>query len=669
MVKIPGFRPFSFSPLPPRRIANPRQSASDLCSIFTNSHTFDHKVEQLAAWMEQRCPEQWADLEVWAYTKAAKIHMLTSAGGWKALKGTQNMSTPIDGQSMEAFRIEAVQRLTSLALNAMKTMGFDPPGTHLASGTSGWDSDIDSVYEAPSGMSEEMQIVEKLIIDTVCWRLFQSLPGVLLDTEFYVRHSASTLNTQEQLFTEKGLAGYAMVELNAIALQILRQSNSEHPENCGLTTAGLEWFRQKLIPQLSPTIAEAISRSLIGVIQIARQLRLEVVRAVRRPAVPSSELSPDAFLLAFENTKANTLIKICRYMDKLQAKLISLRPTIFRSDQKLNEERDLIQVQLAALGALRTWFLGESYLTQGAFRDICESPIGQMARRQVERMHTERYLSPNQPIGFHLQTSLITPASALQLASSALENLSMYQSHFHQPSTSELIAQAKYSERIISSVCRLVALSRSSKVLENQSTSIQREITTLSEEAWNLYFQASELETLKRNRILSYSATVALLMEHTGLSEDQIKLVLSRDPQKLLIPLDESILASDRVYILIMALKEVLGVELSPAILSIIKARCGVPKMNFGEHQDETVFIKPDEERFISDCMSRSREITLQKLDLQTSDKILRFNDSIQRLVFTSYAHSVSCKVIPQPGWVYESELDFKALLAYCRET
>ena len=139
--------------------------------------SFEEKANELVSLLEKLCPEEAAKLRSLITEHKEYLNQL-SADGWKGVKQRykSGMGKDANGYSMEQFRGETVQAVSDLCLAAMKKMGYNPPGKFSATGTPGWDSDIDTVFLPPAGMPEKVQIMGKLLFDTI---FIQTIPVLL----------------------------------------------------------------------------------------------------------------------------------------------------------------------------------------------------------------------------------------------------------------------------------------------------------------------------------------------------------------------------------------------------------------------------------------------------------------------------------------------------------
>jgi hypothetical protein len=178
--------------------------------------------------------------------------------GWNKLKKEygEGMEDKIHGgTSFDELRNSVVKLVIGMSLEAVKMMGYEDPGGHLAIGTPGYGSDIDTVYIPSKGspVPEEVQAFEKIAFDMIMLANFGDLPGDLFDTESYLNHSGAAFATESNLQTESGKEKFARVEVNAAFLQTLRQLGPE--------SSGWDDHKELQLSGLSDEKREALSNS------------------------------------------------------------------------------------------------------------------------------------------------------------------------------------------------------------------------------------------------------------------------------------------------------------------------------------------------------------------------------------------------------------------------
>lgn len=259
--------------------------------------------------------------------------------GWDKLKKNYNMTTKgDDGLTMEEFRAEAICHVSKLCLTVMKKLGFTSPGRHIASGTSGWKSDIDTVFFAPNDMPETVQIMEKLLFDAIFLEKFKGLPGQLFDIESYLNHAGSAFDTGFRMKTDKGKERFSRLEFTASSLQMLRQTGG--PES-------KDWiaYRTQL---LDSAVTEDLRQAMKEIFADIEEFQKDVQNGIQKQIVKESgnvnegveetmseeklnkcceqilKENPISEKLATMSYKTKRLIKVSEKMDECKAEISKL---------------------------------------------------------------------------------------------------------------------------------------------------------------------------------------------------------------------------------------------------------------------------------------------------------------------------------------------------------
>ena len=205
-------------------------TTEQLSQVLVGKGSFASKSHQAVGMLRERLPHEFQRLDVLLDAHGAKLDSLRE-GGWHAQKNQGDMTAiEEDGLSYEVFRKEVVDVVTDITLAMVRELGFSDPGRYSATGTPGWNSDVDTVYLAASDVPEEVQMITKTLFDMIFLEEFGALPGFLFDTESYLNHAAMALNTAAQVTTEEGQMALNRLELSATALQMIRQSGGRDSE-------------------------------------------------------------------------------------------------------------------------------------------------------------------------------------------------------------------------------------------------------------------------------------------------------------------------------------------------------------------------------------------------------------------------------------------------------
>lgn len=551
--------------------------------VLQSRASFSTKSGEIFAIFKESCPKEFKELNDFCAKHSLKIETLLSTKGWKGLKHTMKdgmAKVSSSSLSFEQFRIQAIDHVTQLLLAGIKAMGYDPPGSHSATGTPGWNSDVDTVFIAPPEMPEEIISAEKVLFDLLFFENFGELPGVILDTESYAEHPADTLKTEEVLMELKaqlkekttarphteeflqelltmGETGFARVELNAAALQMMNQCG-------GIDNHDWEEFKATHIrTAATPGLKKAFTEVFNDVEQFQKGMKKEIEDQLLKDQglkVPTDkdkrdqllkhiyDSKPKALKLATMAYKSAVICKLGREIDSWKEKIVDIDKKIIDLNQRyieysnkikgepdaeqllnvyrqsylaslrtLEKNRIKAPLHLATLGLLRDNLFDEGYNTQGAFSKVCSRLGGQMHQRKVEESQAMRRkgLAEGDMVaftaGFKLPPAQKKVSTIQENATSALENLAMYKGHFHhslhkktlEDYQTSLVSQSKYSERALAAAALIV-----DKIpIPPPGTADAEKIGGLRTEVNNKYALVLELEKLKRGNYLPYAAS------------------------------------------------------------------------------------------------------------------------------------------------------------------
>ncbi len=692
-------------------------SRKELLDIFENSETsFTEKVAQFMGFLEKYCQSDLLNLReiINSADRKGLISELRECGGWKVLKASKRELMASGDPSLEKLRGEVVGMVVTLCMSVIKAIGFDPPGDHLATGTPGWDSDIDTVYLAPDGMPQNIRVLEKVMFDAIFYGALGGPPGTLFDTESYLAHAARTFQTEKQIVTGDGYAEYAFLELNAASFQFIMQYGS--PDNP-------KWqaFKEAQIRSVSPSLGLALSQSFTAVECVQRSIlngiKLQIIKD-KGHAIPDEQGDIDDLVaqiksehseaesLAIMNFKTGSLLSIGNQMQKSLDEISSLdgllsQPYISSKATDLYmRQRELCHLRIATLSILRDRFFDEGYNSQGAFTKICFTSGGQIHQRGIEKFQktlvkARRTDTPVHHLiakgeGFVLGKAQKVKSSTLHDMISTLENLAMYKGHFAHAAgerghgevydeltghSQALISQSKYSERVLSgALLVLEKVEAQISKIEGEFTSdileLKRQVKTIKDQLESVYFKAMELEKVKRKTQLNFTSSKYLLMKELGdlLSEEGLK-QLEEKVELLLkkserggnygaLRYEESILPED-LYQGLMGSAVALGIIDVNHIDSDGLPMSNKPKVD--EILKARAGLYGGKDGAIA-YYGQMEELTLEGLGLDSLAKIEIFNEEVENLTMKIYDLSIEMGALQKPSCGVSSSISIMNL-------
>lgn len=532
----------------PRDVAPPKDLTERCLKLFEEGHEFTAVSKQLLEVFKERCPEQAKETAAFTGQHANTLTTLREKG-WASVKADKSVDMKRvgdEGVSYETFRKQAVDLVQDSCLAMLKAMGHDESRKSFSAfGTVGWDSDIDTVFSPQGPMSMQMQVLTKAMFDVFFKAFFHELPGKLLDTECYVRHPGEAFATENQL-SETTRQAFSLIEEHAFFLQACMQMR-ESPE---LWKGVKETILRDQTPEVpgSPReapsldstfadiegLADCVTEAVESGIENKYQMMMRVARDIDQQTQRIDHIDSEVEHIdqAIEQHRKNL-----RDLDKdiaatttnvaLKSNLESSKELLQQSLDRLlpmreqlitshKDERARCEVARARAALLILSCEDEGYLTQGAYRRVCEVKGGQKYQRSVETSQKKLEGSMVEgllPLDVAIQGGLfLKPAQRLQASpqenmSSMMENWAMYRGHFqkkesHTGSALEaLIATSKYSQRALAAAYALM-----------DQLGIPESITAQRSGLKELLFETAEQELAKRGKWLNYSATVELLV-------------------------------------------------------------------------------------------------------------------------------------------------------------
>lgn len=643
---------------------------SQAYNIMQSKAPFPEMSEEMNLLVQKAAPESFAKLKALIDQHPALLQQLKEKG-WAGLKKELKEGM----ERNDPIRAACVQGVIDLLLETMKAMGFDPPGNHSASGTPGWNSDIDTPYFAPKGMPQAMQMIEKSMFDMVMFANFGRLPGFIFDTESYTQQAGGKYETQNHLETKEGEALFARIELTAALLQMLIETG-------GAETEAWKHFKEEQLASAKSHQNEAYETALIDAFADLEEMHQKIGEGIAE-TMQNQGLDPrnsGLRKLAMMGYKMAGIFEISREIDANQQLLDKLNR---EKNPNEAEQRDFLRVKIAQLDLVRTSFYDEGYLTQGAFRKVCFLYAGQQHQRKIElqqsliRHHYHAQIAQSIPIkdmtpwigGYHLHRTHQKIATAQENFSSMLENLVMCLGHFarktHEKTDENhqaaLFETSKYSERVIQAAENLMNMIEASSPPQSGPS---EKIRTLKNQIQELASIIAEQEKVKRANYLNYASTEAELLKALHVDEKKaqeeiedmkqsIKRVLEvSEPEGIIgkAKLAEDIVPEDRYLVLFskMVHQELIvdkgldgkGMPYSdnPQVDLILKARCG-----FSPAHDSELY------RQLLPYHQKSPQTTLEAQNLTTPESVTAFLGKLKAVANDVINLSIASLVVPSP--------------------
>ncbi|MBS0623041.1 MAG: hypothetical protein JSS62_00280 [Verrucomicrobia bacterium] len=601
--------------------------------------------------------------------------------GWSGVKADLKEKMAVDsGQkaSFQTVRKEYVELVQSSCLEIVRQMGYKDPGRFSAEGTPGWDSDIDTVYIAPKGMKEEdamhVQTLFNALSAAITESSSSSKTSILsytdssrsFDTECYLQ--AGKHNPEATLTTEEGVSHFSKLELVAAHTQLSSGLLHHDPE-------GYEEIKQRRLLSAPDALRPTLSQSFADSEALQQELDMGINATYNRICMEQN--INDANLSATERHelqgkverifKKDSHYALSREMDAVSENIDHCQASIRTAKEKqlpvdaLEKKHDQLQAKLANLHVIRNVLFPESYHTLGSFLEVVAYEEGQSWQRAAEKAahRTSKILSSSRPLEeaaaqgslfqFPPESLATRLPSTLNRVSSMQENLAMYQVHFLENAEKKqatlpkdeaccksLISTSKYMQRVMSSANQLILDSE-----KGDSPLAYAYPDALKTNCQECLFIASELEKCKRQKVLSTTATEALLTSEITSAfsldasaqkalQSQVRLITDRtkdidvtsvSPQmKLLAAV--SILENLGYVQVIDADKEGNPILDNENISNILKARCGFPTFTEQKQPIQALIA----------VHQQGSAITLQRLHLTTAQSIESLNLRVEAL-------------------------------------
>ena len=623
---------------------------SEASQIMLSEESFADKSHKMNELVKQAAPKSYAELRN-LMSEHPDLLLQLKEKGWGGLKKELHEAMAKN----DSIRCALVKQVINLALETMKVMGYDPPGSHSDYGTPGWNSDIDSPYFADKKVPEAIQVVEKSMFDMIVYENFGGLPGFIFDTETYTQQAGGKFETQLHIETIEGEALFSRIELASSMLQKLIQTG-------GTETQEWQNFKEEQLAAARSYQNSSYEAALNDTFADLENMHQDIQKGIQETLKKegSDPKDPVRRQMATMGYKMAGIYKISAEIDATKQKLDQL------TQENKNEkayERDVLRVKIAQLDLMRTSFYDEGYLTQGAFRTICFLREGQIHQRKIEKQqeliysHYQRELDKYEKEiipwsgGFKLNKTQQMKATALENFSSMSENLAMYLSHFRQKAQAgdveslqrALLETSKYGDRVIRAAQHLINAVESGAHLDSKD---QEKVATLKKEIQELVFIFSEQEKVKRANFLNYASTEEEMLK--ALHADQMNEAQKKELKEKIKPIlevsepggiigdakyEESITPQDR-YVTLFAkmvhrgLMTPKGIDKNgdhysdnPRLDLILKARCG-----FSPTYDAELYQQ------LLAYHQGSPKTTLRAQNLTTSAKIKHLQDRLNNV-------------------------------------
>ncbi len=626
--------------------------------IFNEKISYIEKTYNIARFLEKHCHLEYKKLNDLIQDHPTIVNELKE-NSWIGLKNVLKdamASEPKDHSTIEHFRNELIQAVKHLCLATMREIGFDPPGQYSSYGTAGWNSDIDTSYSAlpEKQIPEKIKILQKLMFDAIFYAKFEKSSGYMFDTECYIAHAGFVYNTEKAIETREGKQLYSNLELNGAALQLLMQTSEE------------EWtsLTNELISYAGEEFEVPLSIAFCQIKQLDIAIDEEIAKIQTEKGIPEE--------FAIMELKTNALLEISEAMDFANDQLFLIDNNIkkflsssHREEDQLSTlkiQRDHLHLRIANLDLLRNRFFDEGYISQGAYRKVCETRGGQKYQRKIETYQGKirelfekdgslKSLSKVKP-EFSMEQQ--SESSILQNIISAFENLAMYLGHFRHSLDgsndldvlqNSIISNSKYSERILSNALDAI-----------EQIEINKHEAELNEKLSSCHFISSELEKVKRKNVLNYATTKHLLIDalSKGKPEEDRETIknavenifISHAEKLKKLRFEFVVLPNDFYLDLAISLEQYkletfkefdkklnIPITSNSEINAILKARCGLDPTN----------------PLVQACHQKAREITLEKYGFLDKQSIIDFNTQVKKLTMMAFKRIGELKSVPMP--------------------
>lgn len=376
--------------------------------------------------------------EISQFKNNYKTHInLLKEKSWKEWSDPKNkgdkMATELIGEkpnemTMADFRKVAKKFQEKITGMAGEAAGFAKM-TWNAAGTDSYKSDIDNFCTPENKNAPQLDQIATKILSEVTWQtVFEGVASTQIDLESYLDHPGASRNTEAQLKTSEGRAQFTRLELTMSALDMKRAFGNDQ--------AGWKAYTGNFIGHLSTS---ELKNSFSKIFQEAENFDQALDREIREQMLlenpnnsfttfeikefsneqlqqltgPQSEImknDSDAYKKAALTFKTGRTMELSAQMDadvKTISGNLSMMEKInaqkhrFEKNKdiasqkicqqaaerykKLQDENDMLEVRIAARGALRNAMFDETYLTQGAYNRVCYVEGGQLTSQIVQQ--------------------------------------------------------------------------------------------------------------------------------------------------------------------------------------------------------------------------------------------------------------------------------------------
>lgn len=624
----------------------------------------------------------------------AKIKELLRGATWYKLKANlkdkMELGSEEEGISWQTFRNEAKKLIESMVETV--AIQLELPKHHwFDTGTIGYQSDIDTVLCVESGVSEQDQMLLKILFDTGWSFVFQGLSGTQADIESYLMHPGQTKKTFSKLSSPEAKKNFIRLELSMAFLQARK--------GFGTNLKGWKTFQSQMLDQIDNFSLRSTLGQIFNEVEAFESVILTGIEEAQSQ-FGKNQRSPEELKQASLIYKTARLLTLSKQMDDDLTQITRKQKFLDSSSQNIDSEtkknviRELerLEVRLATCAAVRNSFFDEAYFTQGAFNVVCNNEGGQVSHKRDKNILSLLESNQENPKEFSIISKKTYPFSKTEeLIASQQENLGMLQNKIHkceytkQEASQIAVEVSKYSERTMTSSVQLL----------DKVTTLYPEnkiILSLFNEAKKIHYKTVELEKCKRQFVLnketSKSTLETLLTEtyktstHVNRSlhfdclkemldrggsaygleveEEMLERKIKEDTQKLLDHFEsngkwgaEELLPKQKYDLALTFLKQKNYIQLKersndfqieppmPKLEAVLKARSGFPRLKDQEVQN---------------LHQSSLQITTQAIDLVSKESVNRFHQLIGIVSAKILALSVECKIIPSPSFEHFQE-------------
>lgn len=676
--------------------------------------TMEQLPSKLWKLIEKKNPKIKVKIKAFQKKYPDKIRDLKEKG-WQKLKqeygdGMVQKQEP-NGISFEEFRDEATTLQEEIVAMAAKEMQL-PQGKWAATGTKGYNSDIDNVFYPEGEATETGRIWIKNLAD-LGWMhvLGGTTSGTAADLEFYPEHPGATRNSAEHL---KNAAldlkqKFSRLELTMSFLEMRRAYGADlegwEKYKAEMHKQSKDAFSEVHGPSLdTPEPLKEMQQTLNQIFEEVGRFELLNARGVLTRLIieqtPAKKLSPQT--LAAAEAQVNKLsdkevleksdrlkkehpetyrkaalryhmpryLKLSEQIDQHQSTIDTLDNQLSimanhrnakehaETFSKLKHQRDELEVEIATKLAIRTSLFPESYATQAAYNDICATEGGQLSQRRDSRILKMMAFNEQQE---NVREFMVVSKKPERVAThqesvvSAEENLAKFTAKMHKYHQADHPAKEQQLQ---------LALIDSAKYAERIAAGCVKVLTAivvkdptierLLDRAKETHARSIALEKCKRQQVLNREVALAELTR-VLLVPGRVEHVLISDLTEIIAVFQEGgkfykqELSPQQKYDVALSLLEEKG---------LISTTLKEGKLTSGNAAIDTVvrglagFSRFEDEE-VNKLHAKANTATLNSLQLTTEAQILKYekdlNEITQQTLFLSQFYSIMNKPFPGP--------------------